>query len=421
MATSRQHDVIVVGAGLAGLRAARDLADAGRHVLVLESRERIGGRGWTSTFPGTDVPVEMGGAWFTAHQPLVPAEVARYHLGVREFTADSSTRWRTDGMLRLNEPYVSEDADSVTAMGRLTDDVAAFAAGVADPRFALSLDAYLDTIEAPGVVRDLAYGWWTITGGSRPSEGGVEGLLGALAQEGEMGDMGYLKYAPQPGWTALAEALAGTDGVDVELGQSVAQIFHDDAAVTVRTAHSVFTASACIVATPVNVWPQIAFEPALPARVSDAAGASSGKAVKVWMMTTGVPERALAYGRGDGLHWLFGDRVVDGHTLVVGFGWDDPTFNPDDHAQIERALTAFFPDATLVSHSWHDWVTDDASLGTWVNSPAGRPEVLDARRFGPAGRLAFATSDIAAEHSGWFEGALVSGRDAAAAINALLE
>ena len=50
---------LVTGAGMAGLAAARDLADAGQQVLVLEARDRIGGRVYTNrTF--SDVPVEFG-------------------------------------------------------------------------------------------------------------------------------------------------------------------------------------------------------------------------------------------------------------------------------------------------------------------------------------------------------------------------
>jgi monoamine oxidase len=53
-------DVIVIGAGAAGLAAADELARAGRTVLVLEARERIGGRCWTRREYGLPVPIELG-------------------------------------------------------------------------------------------------------------------------------------------------------------------------------------------------------------------------------------------------------------------------------------------------------------------------------------------------------------------------
>jgi monoamine oxidase len=53
-------DVIVIGAGAAGLAAGAALARAGRSVLVLEARSRVGGRAWTCRMPGLDVPVELG-------------------------------------------------------------------------------------------------------------------------------------------------------------------------------------------------------------------------------------------------------------------------------------------------------------------------------------------------------------------------
>jgi polyamine oxidase len=64
--------VIVIGAGIAGLSAARDLAAAGATVIVLEARDRIGGRVHTNTSWG--VPVEMGAAWVHALKanPVVP-------------------------------------------------------------------------------------------------------------------------------------------------------------------------------------------------------------------------------------------------------------------------------------------------------------------------------------------------------------
>jgi monoamine oxidase len=59
--TEALYDVIVVGAGYCGLTAARNAAAEGLKVLLLEGRDRIGGRSWSSTIGG--YPFEMGGTW----------------------------------------------------------------------------------------------------------------------------------------------------------------------------------------------------------------------------------------------------------------------------------------------------------------------------------------------------------------------
>ena len=58
------YDAVVIGAGFAGPVAARDLIEAGHRVLVLEARDRAGGRTHSSTFPGTDVVIDLGAEWF---------------------------------------------------------------------------------------------------------------------------------------------------------------------------------------------------------------------------------------------------------------------------------------------------------------------------------------------------------------------
>src|SRR5262245_27907936 len=61
-AKDRTADVIVIGAGASGLAAARELVDAGRKVIVVEARERIGGRVWTDrSLPG--LALDMGATW----------------------------------------------------------------------------------------------------------------------------------------------------------------------------------------------------------------------------------------------------------------------------------------------------------------------------------------------------------------------
>src|ERR687898_2136447 len=74
-------DVVVVGAGLAGLTAARDLLTAGRSVLVLEARNRVGGRLLNHTLEGGAV-VELGGQWVGPTQERVLALAEELGVGM---------------------------------------------------------------------------------------------------------------------------------------------------------------------------------------------------------------------------------------------------------------------------------------------------------------------------------------------------
>ena len=77
-------DIVVIGAGAAGLAAADELTRAGRSVLVIEARDRVGGRCWTRRIAGLDIPVELGAEFIHGEAKLTHRFLERAGLGATE-------------------------------------------------------------------------------------------------------------------------------------------------------------------------------------------------------------------------------------------------------------------------------------------------------------------------------------------------
>jgi monoamine oxidase len=80
-------DVIVIGAGAAGLMAAAELLGAGCRVTLLEARDRVGGRIWTRREPGVAVPIELGAEFIHGHAPITQSLLERAGTAVIEAAA----------------------------------------------------------------------------------------------------------------------------------------------------------------------------------------------------------------------------------------------------------------------------------------------------------------------------------------------
>src|SRR5215207_802082 len=82
-------DVLVLGAGVAGLAAAQELSQAGLRVIVIEARDRIGGRIFTQHVPGHPLPIELGAEFIHGRPPASFALVEQAGLLVYEINGDS--------------------------------------------------------------------------------------------------------------------------------------------------------------------------------------------------------------------------------------------------------------------------------------------------------------------------------------------
>lgn len=427
---SSQYDVVVIGAGFAGAIAARDLAGKGRSVLILEGRDRTGGRTFTGEAFGR--PTELGGTYLHWTSPNVWRELQRYGLKLDAPHHISRVYWLADGRVHSGseEEY---GAAMVSAVTRCTADArqwfpAPFDVHAVDTS-TVERETIADRFDALGLSRyerDVADGALASLSHNYSEQGIAQILLNVATYCGDWAAY-FESIGAWPvvgGIKQLTDGLIGESGAEVRLNTKVTAVADNGSTVTVTASSGEqFTARAVVVALPINTLGDVAFTPELPAASRTMIDQKNPVlASKIWVRAKGEIEafQAVAPIGQHPINLARFDSYHDGDTLIMCLCSDASAIDADDRDGIERALRVFVPDIEVVDTASHNWGADEFSRGGWVyhrpgNLTGGAAQLRELR-----GRILFAGSDIAGIGGGGIEGALDTGAEAARAAAATL-
>lgn len=417
-------DVIIVGAGFAGLTAARELNRQGLSVHIVEARARIGGRTWLDHRLGRDL--EIGGTWVHWTQPYVWAELKRYGIGTVPSPEPQQAFWWADGARRAGAP-----ADLLELIGTCNAQFVQdsrryfpepFSPLASDDFKEIDHIAVQDRIREQfpaGTARDILESFWALNFNGPLEDAALTQALRWVALTNGDWAVSFeacATYKIQGGTAALANAILQDTQAGMDFGFTAAGIVDDGHSVTVRsTGGRTVTAKTAIVTVPMHVLPGIVFEPPLPPAKTD--GARRGqisKGVKVWIRLRGERAPFVALGNADWpLNFFQAEYTLDGDTIVVGFGPDASKLDAADRAAVQAQLARLVPGVEVLEVATHDWVADPLAGETWPMHRTGfLANHLAALQAGH-GNVLFAGSDIANGWGGFIDGAIESGMEAA--------
>ena len=254
-----KQQIIVIGAGIAGITAARKLLDQGYRVIILEGRDRIGGRIWTDNSLG--VPLDLGAAWIHTvdGNPLTPLVK---QFGIQTVISDLKSQWNYKGVNQLlNE---SDEMLINKAFELFMDRVNKLKNEAPSSQQITLADIATQIIESEEITGITLKGFRATLSSAIESEVGDN--LASLGLKGfdEDSKFGGEDVVFPKGYTQLVQALS-TD-LDIRTQHLVQKISYDDTGVKVTTDRGVFHGSQVIVTVPLGVLKRgsIKFSPELP-------------------------------------------------------------------------------------------------------------------------------------------------------------
>ncbi|MFD1705968.1 flavin monoamine oxidase family protein [Siminovitchia sediminis] len=420
IASREMFDVIIIGAGFAGLIAARELEMLGRRVLIIEARDRLGGRTWVDRRLGCDV--ELGGTYVHWYQPHVWNELSRYHLTVDEAPPAKKVFWITDGKLKsdtiegfsaiLQDSYEQIIKEAVSNVPNPFDVLRSEAVKKMDHlsitdfllKFPLTQEQ-LDLISCSisidfngplekGAATQM-FRWWAFSQGVRSAFIDTVG-----------------RYKIKQGTKALVNAIAEDVKAEIIFSSIVSLVKKENTHIVVQSEDgSKYDGKSVIVTVPLSTLEKIQFIPGLSEnKQAFIKQKQVSEGVKVWARIKGELEPFMTYAPpGYPLQSIHFEKTVEGDTIVVGFGEDASVLSPDDRAAVEKAIQVWFPQATVMESTGHDWVHDEFSMETWpMLMPNQLTSYIEDMRL-PEHGVFLAGTTYANGWAGFIDGAIESG------------
>jgi monoamine oxidase len=450
-------DVVVVGAGLAGLTAARRLQQAGHSVTVLEARDRVGGRVWNGTL-GHGVVFERGGTFIGPTQDHLAALARELRIGTFAVYNTGNSVF-VNGTERLDykdtgafgnappDPAIAGPlAQFVLGLDAMAGKVSVQTPWKAADGHALdgqTLSSYLAAMQASPELTALAAAATRPIFGVEPRELSVLYTLFYIAASGDSKHPGTFQRnfntrggAQQSrfhgGSQAVPLALAAKLGSRVMLRSPVRAIEHTGSGVRVSTKRTTITAKRVIVAVPPVLAGRIHYGPALP-HGRDAVNArwAPGVLTKIQVVYSrpfwregGFNGQALD--TGFPLSNTFDDSPPSGGPgIMLGFTGGDNARRYAAMAPAARKaaviaqLANYFGPSAKSALSFHEtmWAQEQWTRGC----PVGIPAVGSLVSYGPhlrepVGRIHWAGTETATYWNGYMDGAVSSGERAAAEV-----
>ena len=442
-------DVIVVGAGLAGLVAARDLERAGVATLVLEARERVGGRLLVAGV-GEDEIVELGGQWIGPGQSRVAA-LAR-ELGVGTFpTFDEGqsilelgdeTRRYSGTIPRLGPLVLADIAQARFRLERLARRVPPEAPWNAPDAAAQDGRTFADWLERGGMRTRAAREMLRIAGrtvwGADPEEMSLLHVLAYMSSAGGLDVLLDVEGGAQQdrllgGSQRLTEQLAADLGERVRLEAAVSAIAHSSAGVEVEAGGERLRARRAVVAVPPPLRSSIELSPGPPGAVAERF--PLGRLIKCAAV---YPE---PFWRREGLS---GEALSDVGPVGLTFDNSPPAGSPgvllgfvggaaarrfgelpatERRASVVADFERIFGPRAAAAEAYleQDWGREKWSGGgpTFAVPPGGWTS-SGVHLGSPVGAIHWAGTETAGRWAGFMDGAVSSGERAAVAVAASL-